>query len=150
MSRQYDHYALTEPSRWYAHSVDTRDFSKLPQIFAPDARLIVATPEPEAPPIFRFEGLAQLSAALQTITRYPKTFHMLGQHLVLEYSGDTARTETYCRALHFYPRNGIQYEYIMYIRYLDTLRKKTDEAWEFTERYLVVDAESGVALMPEL
>lgn len=135
--------ALREPSQWYAHMVDTRDFTRLPEIFAPDAQLIVGETDPNAPPTFQFKGLDQIAAALQTIVMYPTTFHMLGQQLVLVCSADSAKTETYCRASHFYPLDGVQHEYIMYIRYIDDLQIKPDGGWRFTQRRLYVDAEVG-------
>ena len=148
MKTEIDFEQLLQPARWYAYCVDRREFSMLPDIFAPEATLVVASVDPSAPPILHLQGFRQISDALHAIDIYPRTFHMLGQQLVLDYRVDTATTETYCRASHFYTRNDAQHEYVMYIRYRDELLRKPDGGWQFGSRHLHLDAELGIPLIP--
>ncbi len=66
----------------------------------------------------------------------------------MELSGDLAQGETYCVALHWYVRDGIHYERIVYIRYADTAIRANGE-WRFKERIVNVDRERTYAIPPD-
>lgn len=140
-----DYLALSEPAKRYARCVDRCEFDDLPNIFAQEARLIAVDGAGET--LYGFDGLEEIAAALELISMYDACFHMLGQQQLLELAGDTARTETYCTASHFHQLNGEEQVYVMYIRYVDELRR-VEGGWQFLERRLCVDARTGVPAQP--
>jgi hypothetical protein len=116
----------------YARGVDRRDRALFLSAFHPDATLTVPSGR-----VLR--GHEQIGPVTESIKRFDRTFHFLGQSAYeppdegLDPKG-TARGEIYCIAYHWHPRT------IMYIRYQD-LYLRNDSGWLISARHVVVDAE---------
>jgi hypothetical protein len=121
----------------YARGVDRRDRALFLSAFHPDATLTVPSTTVPAGRVLR--GHDQIGRVIEAITRFDRTFHLLGQAAYeppdegLDPKG-TARGEVYCIAHHWHPRT------IMYIRYSD-IYLQNDSGWLITARRVVVDME---------
>ncbi|HEY3697773.1 MAG TPA: nuclear transport factor 2 family protein [Spongiibacteraceae bacterium] len=140
-----DREAIADLAKHYARCVDLRDFTLLPSLFMPAAKIIVGSANAAGAHEvwYRMDGIDQISAGLRQIVIYPITFHCLGQQLVLESDADSARTETYCTAYHYYQKDNAEIEYIMFIRYVDDLVRNSGR-WQFGQRRLLVQHTRGI------
>jgi hypothetical protein len=122
----------------YARGVDRRDdVDGFVALFLPDAVISIHDPSESTDPR-EIRGAERLARIPQTITRYAKTFHMLGQSTYDIRDGE-ATGEVYCIAHHLTPGQHGGTDYVMFIRYEDTYRTDTDGAWKFAHRRLRVD-----------
>jgi len=126
----------------YARGVDRRDdVEGFVALFLPDAVITIHDPSESTDPR-EIRGAERLGRIPEVITRYPKTFHMLGQSTYAIDEGE-ATGEVYCIAHHLTldepagPGTGT--DYVMFIRYEDTYRPDADGAWKFAQRRLRVD-----------
>ena len=126
----------------YARGVDRRDdVDGFVALFLPDAMITIHDPSESTDPR-EIRGTERLARIPEIITRYPKTFHMLGQSTYAIGDGE-ATGEVYCIAHHLTldePAGaGTGTDYVMFIRYEDTYRPNDDGAWKFAHRRLRVD-----------
>lgn len=134
---------LNELGVRYARYTDRREFAKLAEIFSDDASIAVFPGDPAThQALYTMSGLATIQQGFQLLHRYPRTFHFVGQQLLLEASADSASGETYCVAYHFHNKNGQEHCYTMFIRYQDRFAK-VDGQWRIVERQLIVDRTTG-------
>ena len=135
--------ALKELGIRYARHVDRREFDQLDSVLGADASIAGFTGDPAAQqPLYRMDGLATIQQGLQLLHRYQRTFHFVGQQLLLSATPDSASGETYCIASHFHHKQGKDHCFVMYIRYQDRFAK-VDGQWRFVERALIVDRTEG-------
>lgn len=135
------------PAKWYAHFIDTRDYAALPELFTPDARLVVGANTQGVPPVFDFQGTDAIVGAMSALNMYDSTFHQLGQQQILERATNTLHTESYCTASHFYTQADQNCCYTLFIRYLDTLINERGR-WRFQERLLYLQGQQGIPAEP--
>jgi hypothetical protein len=93
---------------------------------------------------YETRGIEDIVQMVGRIDRYDTTFHFMG-NVHIEVRGNSATTEVYCTAYHFWDVAGERQEYIMGIRYVDDL-VRTADGWRVKERYLNVDWEKGTRL----
>ena len=137
----------------YARGVDRRDdVDGFVGLFHPDAVITIHDPSETSEPR-EIRGVERLARIPEVITRYPKTFHMLGQSTYVIGDGE-ATGEVYCIAHHLTP--GEQHaapeeggtDHVMFIRYEDTYRPNDEGAWKFAHRRLRVDWTETRAVNP--
>jgi hypothetical protein len=130
--------ALFELARIYARGADRRHAADFVGAFAPDGRLSVcATAEPGR--IVRtLNGSGELATVPQSLTRYARTFHLLGQ-ANYECDGDAAIGEVYCVAHHLTVDDVGATNKVMYIRYADDYRIDPDGLWRIAHRRVQID-----------
>jgi hypothetical protein len=80
----------------------------------------------------------RISRIPESIQRYAKTFHVLGQS-TYDIGDGEATGEVYCIAHHLTPDQHGGTNYVMYIRYQDVYRPDVDGRWKFARRALRVD-----------
>ena len=121
----------------YASGVDRHDdVDGFVALFLPDAVIEIYDPsDAEEPRVVPSERIARIP---QSIQRYAKTFHFLGQSTYAIGDGE-ATGEVYCIAHHLTPDQHGGTNYVMYIRYQDTYRPDADGVWKFAQRCLRVD-----------
>jgi ketosteroid isomerase-like protein len=129
-----DHDALHSLAIDYAAGVDRRHAELLLGVFHPDATLIVHRPDegPGKRP-HQMRGRSEIARVIDIVSRYPATFHMLGQGRY-SVSGDTASGEVYCIANHFTRSKEGDSNFVMYIRYEDQYRRDASGAWKIERR----------------
>ena len=131
-----DEAALQKLAVAYARGVDRRDRALFLSAFHHRATLTVPSGE-----VLR--GHDQIGDVTETISRYDRTFHFLGQSAYeppdegLDPKG-TASGEVYCIAHHW--THG-RPAWVMYIRYHDIYRRYDDSGWLIAARRVVVDWE---------
>jgi ketosteroid isomerase-like protein len=122
----------------YARGVDRRvDGDAFAALFLPDAVISIHDPSETTEPR-QVKGAERLARIPETIARYAKTFHMVGQS-TYEIGDREATGEVYCIAHHLTPDQHGGTDYVMFIRYEDTYRRDPDGAWKFAHRRLRVD-----------
>jgi len=132
----------------YARGVDRRDdVDGFVALFLADAVISIHDPSESTEPR-EIRGAERLARIPESIERYPKTFHLLGQstYAIGEHE---ATGEVYCIAHHLTP--GAQHggtDYVMFIRYEDTYRRDPEGAWKFAHRRLRVDCTETRAVNP--
>lgn len=119
----------------YARGADRIDPGTVADTFTPDGTLVMYR-EPGADPV-TLSGRAEIAAAIQALSRYLSTTHVVANHLV-DLIGDRATGETYCLAHHIYERDGVRRDKLMSIRYLDEFIR-TPDGWRITTRVLHCD-----------
>jgi SnoaL-like domain len=121
----------------YARGVDRHDdVDGFVALFLPDAVIEIYDPsDVDEPRVVPSERIARIP---QSIQRYDRTFHFLGQSTYDIGEGE-ATGEVYCIAHHLTPDQHGGTNYVMYIRYQDTYRPDADGAWKFAQRRLRVD-----------
>jgi hypothetical protein len=121
----------------YARGVDRHDdVDAFVSLFLPDAVIEIFDPsDADEPRVVPSERIARIP---QSIQRYDRTFHFLGQSTYDVGEGESTG-EVYCIAHHLTPDHHGGTNYVMYIRYEDTYRPDADGAWKFAKRRLRVD-----------
>jgi hypothetical protein len=121
----------------YARGVDRHDdVDGFVALFLPDAVINIYDPsDADEPRVVPSERIARIPESIQ---RYAKTFHFLGQS-TYEIGDGEATGEVYCIAHHLTPDQHGGTNYVMYIRYQDVYRPGADGAWKFAQRSLRVD-----------
>jgi hypothetical protein len=109
----------------YADGLDRREFERVWACFAPDAYVIGSAFSGPLP-----EYLPQL---LEGVRSFGATQHFMGNQL-RTVAGDSAHTETYAVAHHFYDPAGEQEAIVMGVRYVDDLVRLDDGRWVITRR----------------
>jgi hypothetical protein len=107
----------------YARGLDRRDFELAASPYAEDAHF--KGPDTE------YKGRRAIREALSRLTLYKVTMHTMHNQL-LQIEADRAASETYCVAYHYYDLDGVKQQYVMGIRYEDSLRRH-DGIWEIVE-----------------
>jgi ketosteroid isomerase-like protein len=133
----------------YATGVDRRDAALVRSCFTEDADLIIRARDGVRPrPEHRIHGRDAIGGIAETIARYPRTFHLLGQ---ARYAVDdvVASGELCCEAHHHtVGAGGAVTDRVLYIRYEDAYRRDADGDWLIAERIVgtewSVDLELGV------
>jgi len=142
--RLSDRYELRRLIEDYAHFVDSRDFTAVADLFVPSGVLSGLDGD-----VVRYvrNGRDEIIAAMQGLTRYELTSHMLGQQRIDfdANDSDTAVGETYCNAQHIYTDSrdtdstpSQRRNKVMSIRYHDRYVRR-DGRWFFAERRLSFD-----------
>ncbi len=85
-----------------------------------------------------FTGHDELGRIPALITRYARTFHLVGNHLY-DIQGDEATGEVYCSAHHLTSGPNGDTDYVMLIRYQDRYRRDPEGQWLISDRGVVVD-----------
>lgn len=109
----------------YAEGIDRRDYAQVESCFAHDAEIDGSA--------FQGDRDFYLSKMFEALKRYPTTQHHVGNQLC-EITGDTASTETYLIASHFFDDAGTQPGRIVGMRIRETLRREPDGRWVITGR----------------
>lgn len=123
----------------YARAVDRRDVAAFVGVFAGDAVLEVWNPASAPSPSGVCRGHGEIAAIVERITRFPRTFHFVGQSLydVAPDDDRAAVGEVYCLAHHL---TGDGTDIVMFIRYDDHYgRDRADGRWRITHRRVLVD-----------
>jgi hypothetical protein len=121
----------------YARGVDRHDdVDGFVALFLPDATIEIYDPSETAEP--RVVPSERIPKIPQSIQRYDRTFHFLGQS-TYDIGDGEATGEVYCIAHHLTPDQHGGTNYVMYIRYQDIYRPDADGAWKFAQRQLRVD-----------
>ena len=109
----------------YADGIDRRNFDQVWACFAPDAHCKGSA----------FEGpLSEyLPNLLKGVENFGATQHFMGNQL-REVDGDTAHTETYAIAHHFYDAAGTEEGIIMGVRYSEDLVRAGEGVWVIKRR----------------
>lgn len=92
---------------------------------------------PDGPPAMPTGGDAIAERIMAAITRYDSTQHTMANEY-FSLTGDTAQSEVYAVAIHEIQRDGKPVQYVMMIRYVNTLAKELDR-WSMSERILNLD-----------
>lgn len=123
-----DRFALADLAARYAVAVDTREFSRLHDVFLADGVLDTGRGVRE--------GIDQVLDAMQGLHRYRATQHVVGQQL-LEPDGDAVRGITYCTAHHLSVDDATdaRQDKVMHIRYHDRFVRH-DDGWRIAARRL--------------
>jgi SnoaL-like domain len=124
-----DRLAIAETLARYCRGIDRCDAGLLAAVFTPDAHCDYGS---GAAPIG--ETIAGLMAGLGSMRL---TQHNI-TNTVMQVTGNVARAETNCVALHLIPTPDGEIELVVGGRYLDTLVKH-DGAWRIAERLYVMD-----------
>ncbi len=123
----------------YAIGADRRDGDAVAALFIPDGSLLIHSDgDPDGAPDRERHGRAEMSAAIASLSRYRRTFHLVGQHVADLVDDDRATAITYCEA-HHVTDGEPPTDRVMLIRYLDELVRTDDGTWRFALRRLVVD-----------
>jgi hypothetical protein len=136
----------------YARGVDRRsDAATFVALFLPDAVISIHDPSESTEPR-EITGAERLARIPESIKRYAKTFHMLGQS-TYEIGEREATGEVYCIAHHLtpdhaHPKEAGGTDYVMFIRYEDTYRRDVEGSWKFAHRRLRVDWTETRAVNP--
>ena len=124
-----DRLAIAEVLARYCRGIDRCDAALLAAVFTPDARIDYGdgakTPAETIPGLMAGLGAMRL------------TQHNIS-NTVVQITGDTAKAETHCVALHLIPSPEGEIELVVGGRYLDTLAKTAGQ-WRITERLYVMD-----------
>jgi hypothetical protein len=129
MTELADRLAIAETLALYCRGIDRCDPQQLAAVFTPDARIDYgngANPTREVIPGL-MAGLGAMRLTQHNIT-----------NTVMRITGDSARAETSCVALHLIPAPEGEIELVVGGRYLDTL-VKADGRWLIAERIYVMD-----------
>ncbi|HET9609965.1 MAG TPA: nuclear transport factor 2 family protein [Acidimicrobiales bacterium] len=122
----------------YAAGADRRDGEMFAGAFLPGGRLRVFDPPEAAEPRSDRQGHDALVGVPALLSRYERTFHLLGQaSYELGPGGDEAEGEVYCLAHHRLagpPPTTV----VMHIRYRDRYRRAGGR-WGIDERRVLVD-----------
>ncbi len=121
-----DRIAIDEVLARYCRGIDRCDAEELAAVFTPDAAIDYGD-GPKPPDV----TIAGLMAGLGAMTL---THHNIG-NVICEITGDRARCETYCVALHILPGGT---EMVVGGRYLDRLVKQDGE-WRIAQRLYIMD-----------
>ena len=121
--------AIAETLARYCRGIDRCDGTLLAEVFTPDAHLDYGSGAASID-----ETIAGLMAGLggMRLTQHNIT------NTVMRVTGDTAKAETNCVALHLIPTPEGEIELVVGGRYLDTLVKQ-DGQWRIAERLYVMD-----------
>lgn len=124
-----DRLAIAETLALYCRGIDRCDPDLLAGVFAPDARIDYG--DGAKSPAATIPGLIAGLRAMR-LTQHNIT------NTVMRITGNTAKAETHCVALHLIPAPDGEIEVVVGGRYLDTL-VQLDGAWRITERLYVMD-----------
>jgi len=109
----------------YADGIDRRNFDQVWACFAPDAWCKGSA--------FTGPLSEYLPTLLKGVEAFGATQHFMRNQL-REVDGDTAHTETYAIAHHFYDTAGTQEAIIMGVRYSEDLKRSGEGVWVITRR----------------
>lgn len=129
MTELADRIAIAETLALYCRGIDRCDAEQLAAVFTADARIDYGD-GPKSPG----ETIPSLMAGLGAMRL---TQHNIG-NTVMRLSGETARAETNCVALHLIPTPEGEIELTVGGRYLDRLVKR-EGRWRIAERLYVMD-----------
>ena len=132
-----DRLAIRELIDAYAHYADRRDSKGQMALFTEDTAFHVFMDSrlPEA--TYVLHGRDALAPVFADLNKYQATTHFNGQSTI-DLTGDQATGESYCIAHHLTVDGEKRTLMLASIRYLDRF-VKSDGAWLFAERRLMVD-----------
>lgn len=132
-----DRVAIRDLVDAYARAVDRFDGAAAAACFTPDGVLAVFRGGEQAP-VSERTGREAIARAIDGLTRYDVTLHVVANHYVA-LDGVTAEGETYCLAHHVHATDdGGRADFVMAIRYLDRFRH-LGEGWRIERRELHVE-----------
>jgi hypothetical protein len=141
-------FALRDLAVRYASGVDRRNRAVFVSVFEPDAVLVVHRSSSSKGPT-ELRGHDQLARVLQTIARYDRTFHFLGQSSYRQ-QGAVAEGEVHCMAHHLDLAGAVATDHVMFIRYQDRYARDRPGTWRIRSREVLVDwTESRAADRPD-
>lgn len=111
-----DKAAIHEVMMWYAQGADRRDFDLVASCFTPDAYADYDGLRP-------VNGIDQILGIVKGVLRYEHTTHFIANQLI-EVDGDTAVMETYAIACLRHEKDGVEYDSMGGLRYVDKLVKR--------------------------
>lgn len=121
---------LTSLSHRYASAADDRRFDTMALLFVEDGELVT--------PTGARSGRRSIEEALNRLSRYDATFHMLGQ-IVIRVERDEYVGETYSIAHHFTScGKGDGDDRVLYLRYHDRFGIAASGSWAFVRRRLEI------------
>ena len=132
-----DRLAIRELIDAYARCADRRDASGQMALFTEDTAFHVFMDSASPEPTYVIRGRDALAPVFADLNQYRATTHFNGQSTV-RLDGDRATGESYCIAHHLTVAGGKRTVMLASIRYLDQF-VKSDGAWFFAERKLMVD-----------
>ena len=142
--RTGDRLALRALVDDYAHHVDGRDFLAVAALFTEDGVLVAPAGERRGP--------SAIAAALNALTRYERTLHVLGQQRIAfdTASEDQAAADTPCMAHHLLAADadGPRRDRTLALRYHDRYRRGDDGVWRIEHRRLDVGWTTITAVVP--
>jgi ketosteroid isomerase-like protein len=124
-----DRLAIAETLALYCRGIDRCDAEQLAAVFTPDAMIDYGDGAKPAG-----ETIAGLMAGLGAMRLTQHTI----SNTVMRISGDCAKAETSCVALHLIPTPDGEIELVVGGRYLDRLEKR-EGRWRIAERLYVMD-----------
>ena len=132
----------------YASAVDRRDAAALRALFTDDATLTVRDLAEGSEHVHRGpEAIAGIPAVVAS--RYPATFHLVGQGRYRLVGGDAATGEVLCEAHHHLgPLGEAAVDRVLHIRYRDDYRSSDGVGWRFAARTVEVQFVSEVPVPP--
>ena len=132
-----DRLSIRELVDAYAHCADRRDAKGQMALFTEDMHFVVYMDAKKDIPDQELHGRDALAPVFDNLNQYEVTTHFNGQSTVI-LNGTEATGVSYCLAHHVSVHGSERSLMIASIRYLDTFTK-SDGAWYFTERKLLVD-----------
>jgi hypothetical protein len=121
----------------YAGYADAREPERVADLFLPGGVLIVAL-NPGQDPTAISQGRSEIAAALEVLSRYWSTTHVIG-NVMVDITGDTANGQVGCVAHHIRGTEGERRDHVLYIRYLDEYARH-EGGWRFRQREVRVVA----------
>lgn len=126
--------ALRSVAARYASGVDRRDRELFLSAFTEDA-LLIAPGRNDTP--LELRGHGEIGTVIELISRYPRTFHFVGQARY-EFGAAETAGEVYCIAHHISPEGDR--DLVMFVRYHDSYRRAgAAKTWLIERRVVQVD-----------
>ena len=132
-----DRVAIRDLFDAYAHCADRRDANGQKALFTADTRFAVYMDGAGSEATYVLEGREALTPVFADLNQYQATTHFNGQQTVV-IDGDRATGECYTLAHHLFTKDGQRQIMIASLRYEDVY-VRTDGAWLFAERKLILD-----------
>ena len=122
----------------YAQAADRRDYEAFRELFVEDGIVGVHYGDPgSVAPEFEMKGIDLIVKGMRGLEQYSRTMHVVSNQYV-DVEGDRATGETYCVAHHIHEKQGVEWVYVMHIRYQDRYTRPSGP-WRFSERRLWVE-----------
>jgi hypothetical protein len=137
-SEAADRLAIRELVEAYAHCADRRDAKGQMSLFTPDTHFVVYMNAKDPTPSQELHSREALAPVFADLNQYAATTHFVGQSTITSLSAGRATGEAYCLAHHVTVDDSKRRLMVASLRYNDTF-VKTDGAWLFAERMLLVD-----------
>ena len=124
--------------------MDSRDFDRIPEVFADDAVL--------EGPGYTMKGHAQLRAGLAALEQFSATLHCVhNQYTRFDPADpDRATGSIYCVANHIYEKEGVTFKLDMGIRY-DDVYARGERGWLLSKRFfnMIWEQDAPLTVRPD-